>query len=480
MNTERHYRLGWRSVPLADLAAPELNSITDGPFGSKLKTGHYTEAGPRVVRLQNIGDGVFCDERAHISEEHFATLQKHRVFAGDLLIGALGETLPRACIAPETLGPAIVKADCIRFKPHPGLVLNKYLLYALISPQVRHAAATIIHGVGRPRLNQYEIKSLPIPLAPRDDQEGIVAEIEKQFTRLDAGVAALKRLRAHLRRNRAAVIQAAFEGKLVPSEADLARAEGRAAESAHRFLEATRASRTTAEMGTHRISPDADTTRDELPQGWCWATLGQLAWDSGYGTSEKCDYGAPGNPVLRIPNISRGAIDTSDLKHSRKPLGLTGEDALRPGDLLIVRTNGSKDLIGRGAVLTSLMNRPTYFASYLIRFRLVTIGPLPAYIALVWHSPWVRRWIESHASNSAGQYNINMNALSALPIPIPPPAEAMRIVRQAEETLSVLTALESTVTANLARGDRLRAAILRAAFEGRLTTPEQPIRAPAA
>jgi type I restriction enzyme S subunit len=78
-----------------DHAGGGCNSITDGPFGSNLKTEHYTDSGPRVIRLQNIGDGVFVDAVAHISAEHFETLRKHEVFGGDLVIAALGETLPR-------------------------------------------------------------------------------------------------------------------------------------------------------------------------------------------------------------------------------------------------------------------------------------------------------------------------------------------------------------------------------------------------
>jgi type I restriction enzyme S subunit len=80
----------WRWATVAELAANEPNAITDGPFGSKLKTAHYTSSGPRVIRLQNVGDGVFIDAPAHISEAHFATLQKHRVRAGDIVIAALG------------------------------------------------------------------------------------------------------------------------------------------------------------------------------------------------------------------------------------------------------------------------------------------------------------------------------------------------------------------------------------------------------
>ena len=69
----------WCWATVGDVAAPEPNSITDGPFGSNLKTSHYTDSGPRVIRLQNIGDGVFVDEKAHISQDHFNSLLKHHV-----------------------------------------------------------------------------------------------------------------------------------------------------------------------------------------------------------------------------------------------------------------------------------------------------------------------------------------------------------------------------------------------------------------
>jgi type I restriction enzyme S subunit len=69
----------WQWSTVGRVAGPEKGSITDGPFGSNLKTEHYTSSGPRVVRLQNIGDGVFVDESAHISESHYETLRKHEV-----------------------------------------------------------------------------------------------------------------------------------------------------------------------------------------------------------------------------------------------------------------------------------------------------------------------------------------------------------------------------------------------------------------
>jgi len=209
---------GWVWATVDQLAAHEPSAVTDGPFGSNLKTEHYTELGPRVIRLQNIGDGEFVNAEAHISQQHFETLQRHRVFAGDLVIAALGETLPRACIIPEALGSAIVKADCIRFKPHTGLAIVKYLNAALNSDVLKRAAARIIHGIGRPRLNQQEIKSLPIPLPSLAEQQRIVAEVERRLSvvaEVEAAVAAnLKRAE----RLRQAILKRAFEGKLVPQD----------------------------------------------------------------------------------------------------------------------------------------------------------------------------------------------------------------------------------------------------------------------
>src|SRR5205823_6903978 len=80
------------------------------------------------------------------------------------------------------------------------------------------------------------IKKTFFPLAPLAEQQRIVAEIEKQFTRLDAAVASLKRVQAQLKRYRAAVLKAACEGHLVPTEAELARAEGRDYEPADGLL----------------------------------------------------------------------------------------------------------------------------------------------------------------------------------------------------------------------------------------------------
>lgn len=175
---------GWTWATVDQLAAPDRNSITDGPFGSNLKTSHYTSFGPRVIRLENIGDGAFVNEESHISEEHYANLMKHHVESQDLVIAALGKRLPRSCLVPGWLGPAIVKADCIRFKPSPR-VSAKYLNFALNAEPTRQRAMATVHGVGRPRLNLGEIKEIAIPLPPTVEQERIVEEVDRRLSLIE-------------------------------------------------------------------------------------------------------------------------------------------------------------------------------------------------------------------------------------------------------------------------------------------------------
>lgn len=205
----------WASV---DQCSLDDEAITDGPFGSNLKSAHYTTNGPRVIRLQNIGDGIFVDARAHISEAHFASLQKHSVLAGDIVIAMLGEVLPRACLVPEGIAPAIVKADCARVRANLGLISSTLLASFLGSNPTRKRVTGLVKGIGRPRVNLGGLRSIPIPIPSRDEQVQIEAALAacavSMGEQLDAIELALKQSAAQ-RKN---ILQAAFSGHLVPQD----------------------------------------------------------------------------------------------------------------------------------------------------------------------------------------------------------------------------------------------------------------------
>ena len=147
-------------------------------------------------------------------------------------------------------------------------------------------------------------------------------------------------------------------------------------------------------------------------------SLGALCWDIDYGTSTKCSYDGSGTAVLRIPNIVGGGIRLDDLKRAEVAGGVPANLLLKSGDLLIVRSNGSPDLIGRCAPVLADMDAA--FASYLIRLRLLSQVVRPEWVALVLGSPAWRELLQARAASSAGQHNLSIGKLASLPMPLPP------------------------------------------------------------
>lgn len=149
--------------------------ISDGPFGSNLKTSHYTESGIRVIRLQNIGVGEFLDEdKAFISESHFSSLRKHECAAGDVLVGTLGDPNLRACIMPRTIGLAINKADCVQIRPNPSSATSDFVCALLNLRSTERMATGMIHGQTRSRISMGRLRELHIPMPP--------IELQREFT----------------------------------------------------------------------------------------------------------------------------------------------------------------------------------------------------------------------------------------------------------------------------------------------------------
>lgn len=469
---------GWRSVKLVDLVADEPNAMTDGPFGSKLKSSHYVDDGVRVIRLGNLGVGKFKDaDRSFVSPEHAATLERHHVEAGDLLIAALAEPVGRACRVPRHILPALVKADCIRFKPGPE-ILPDFLMHWLNSPMGRSNAEAHCHGVGRLRINMKNMRQLDVRVAPLPEQRRIVAEIDKHFTRLDAAVATLERVRANLQRARASVLKAAVEGRLVPTEASVARAEGRAYETgADLVARVERAPRPNRYKTRSRdVIPghgalSVGDTGERLPEGWARAPLVEVAkMESGHTPSRRHPEWWDGDvPWIGIADAREhhGTVIRDTAQHTNDD-GLANSAArlLPTGTVCVSRTAS----VGYVTVMGRPMATSQDFANWVC-----TDAIDPHWLRVVFQAD---RQALGRFGKGSVHTTIYFPNLLSLHVAVPPMAEQRRIVTEVEKHLSRLQALEAVVEQSATRCERLRQAILKRAFEGRLVEPEGEADAP--
>jgi type I restriction enzyme S subunit len=221
------------SVPLKDSGIPWLGEIPehweianlgrlciarcDGPFGSGLKSSHYTDAGVRVIRLQNIGIGEFKDgDRAYIAPEHYDSLGDHDVVAGDLLVAGLGdERVPagRSCLAPPNCEPAMVKADCFRFRMKKNHNIPQFVAIQLSA--TAHAATSCLStGATRLRINLSASSARSVALPPGLEQQAILHHMEKKTSPLSSAISRLESEITLLREYRTRLIADVVTGKL--------------------------------------------------------------------------------------------------------------------------------------------------------------------------------------------------------------------------------------------------------------------------
>ena len=198
---------GWPLKPLGELAT----KFSDGPFGSNLKTSHYTEDGIRVIRLQNIGVGAFLDtDKAFISKQHFATLKKHECLPGDVIAGTMGDPNLRACVQPEWLPIALNKADCVQIRPDTRVCNSDYVCALLNEPDTETMAHQLILGQTQLRISMGRLRELNVPVPPINVQTSFserLRELQGLGHDADRSVAYLDSLFASLQHR-------AFQGEL--------------------------------------------------------------------------------------------------------------------------------------------------------------------------------------------------------------------------------------------------------------------------
>lgn len=469
----------WRRVRLW-----EIGTVLNGyPFESRRFS---RERGIPLIRIRDVVPG---NTETRFDGDYPG---EYLIRRGDLLVGMDGDFNSAFWAGPDGL----LNQRVSKIRINECLYDRRFLGYSL--PGYLNAINDRTSSITVKHLSSQTLLDIPLPLPPLAEQTRIADRIDELFTDLAAGVAALERVKRNLSRYRAAALHAAVTGRLTEA---WRKQHGTPAEPGPKLLERILAERrrqwerrTLAKYEKDGKQPPKN-WRDRypepsppklpadgsplpvLPEGWCWVSVDQVTQIIQYGTSAKTNEDASGVPVLRMGNITtKGTVDYTNLKYLPQDHHEFPELLLERGDVLFNRTN-SAELVGKTAVFEPTTDGRYSLASYLIRVRAVA-GCSPRWLTWCVISPLGRRWLRSVLSHTAGQANVNGTKLAEYVIPLPPAAEQAAIVDGVNEKLSQIDGLEAEIVLGLARAARLRQAILKAAFEGKLV-PQDPADEPA-
>ena len=383
----------------------------------------------------------------------------------------------RAPVGPTNLAHSecCIGRGLAALSPQPG-VSNRYILHAI--RRFEADLAKLGSGSTFEAISGQDVREFTIPIAPSSEQIRIVAKLEELFSDLDAGVAALDRARANLKRYRAAVLKAAVEGKLTEQwrkdhpdvepgskllERILAerRKEWEEAQLAKYAAAGKRSS--TGWTSTYPVPRTIDhSSLPELPAGWCWSSLGQCF---------KVAVGAtPSRKVSEywngdIPWVSSGEVQFCKIYQTREritPAGLKNSSTqINPAGSVLLGMIGEGKTRGQAAILEiDACNNQNCAAIW------VSETPIP--VRFVYYWLYSRYELTRAIGSGNNQPALNKTLVEDIPIPLPPTEEQVEIVNQLDERLSAVEFATAGIEKGLTRALRLRQAILKRAFEGKL------------
>lgn len=402
------------------------------------------------------------------------------IHTNDIIFSLTRPYLKNLALIPPELDNQIASTAYCVMRPEEG-ISSQFVFYLVYRDDFIKSIPT--YGDSPPAAHDDEFLAMEIPVAPSQEQARIVAAIEQQFSRLDDAVASLKAAQATAKQYRASLLASAVEGELTKEWRAANPASETGAQLLARILAERRARWEKEQLAKMRAKgitlkdekwklaykePQEPNVWDlpELPEGWCWATVEQVAQIQG--GIQKQPARIPRQnayPYLRVANVLRGRLDLTIIEK----MELFGNELetlhLCKGDILVVEGNGSKTEIGRSALWNEEI-KDCVHQNHIIRVRLNGISA--KYVDFYWNSPEGSKRVTNVAASTTGLYTLSVGKISRLPIPLPSLAEQAQIVTEVEERLAEIARMEEAIEQSLRQAELERQHILQAAFTGQL------------
>jgi type I restriction enzyme S subunit len=425
-----------------------------------------------VAKVSAVSWGRYDEEESKTCLDPSRINEDLLIRKGDFLISRANTVeLVGACVIAEQVSKQVMLSDKtlrIQFKD-PSC--KPWVLHFLRSRAGRQQIEALCTGnqESMRNISQRSLRLIELPLAPPEQRQEILAFIEEQLSRTDATANTLQAIQAKLKQARASILKAAVEGRLVETEAELARQSGRYYEDAEELFErVTLEAATQPEEGRKRkgvfasIKPDTEAELPEPPEGRTWVRIDAVGVvQLGRQRTPKDHNGPHMCPYMRVANVFEDRIDLTDVKE----MNFTPEEQktfrLEYGDILL-NEGQSPHLAGRPAMWRNEVKNAC-FQNTLVRFR-ATDAVLPRYTLIVFRAQLhARRYIKI-AKITTNIAHLGAQRFAAVEFPLAPLAEQHRIVAEVERRFSVLDEVEVTVKANLRRCGQLRQAVLKRAL----------------
>jgi len=480
---------GWIPLAVGDV----VETIQYGHTASAKSSGD----GPKFLRITDIQDGSVDWSQVPVCNIDKRNLEKYCLDRGDIVFARTGATTGKSYVIRDCPNSTVFASYLIRLRVCKG-VEPRFLWYFFQTSDYWRQIETRSAGIAQPGVNATKLATLCLPIAPSPEQTRIVDAIDSYLTRLDDAVASLERVRAKLKAYRASVLKAAVEGRLVPTEASLAHDEKRDYEPGDvllaRILKERRRRWEEAELARLKaagkmpkddkwkakyeepVAPDA-AALPELPEGWCWVRLEAVS-DVILGQQRSPAHAAAKTtvPYIRAANITWAGLNLSDVKR----MGFVNphRHRLDSGDVLLSEASGSPMEAGKPAIWRNEIPGAC-FQNTVLRVRpLDKATILPEFLRLIFLRDCVTGQF-ARLAPGVGIVHIGAERLAQWSVPLASLPEQRRIVEEVERVLSVADQNAVNVERDIKRCVRLRQAVLKWAFEGKLVD-QDPNDEPAA
>jgi len=409
---------GWTLSTLGEIS-------TKPQYGWTTKANH--ESGKvKLLRTTDITSGKIDWITVPYCTKEPEDLKKYLLKPGDIVISRAGSVGVSYLLTDAD--NAVFASYLIRFRPNEPLN-KKYVYYYLKSPDYWKAIGKSTLGIAVPNVNAIKLSKVKIPIAPVEEQKRIVAEIEKQFSRLDEAVENLKRVKANLKRYKASVLKAAVEGKLID------------------------------------ITEGSESFHFDK-----WQTIGSALLTLDQGWSPKCDRQKANESEWGV--IKTSAVQTLqfiDYENKRLPKSLEGRQhlELQRNDLLVTRA-GPRKRVGVCCLVRDTRSK-LILCDKVYRLRCNPEVVRSGYLELVLNAPQIQKAInEIKTGISDSGVNLTQKGFKKLKIPLPRLELQVQIESEVQRLWSIADRVALNTTEGNVRCQRLRQSILKKAFSGRL------------